>query len=432
MNQNRILSGWQELSKFMIQNLEAEKSILGSILQKPDTLLSTSDIISAEDFLDIRHKLIYNALLDLYQLREPIDLITVVDRLQTKGELETVKASYVASLIENFYTAPIKHAEIVKHKSLVRKIKNWFKAETDKTENDIEDIKKWLGDIEANVIELAQEIKVKKSPHAIDIIYDIHQDWQNPAKKYIPIQTFEEFNKEAAIPGFMPGHLYVIGGYTSVGKSTLLAQLAIDVCEQEKSVCIFSIEDSRQEKMFKIIGNIANVTQRKLITGNITGYESRISDAEARIKKYKLSIYDDINTVDQIRLKIKKHKLQQGLDVVFLDYIQNIGGSPKIYERMSSAILSLWNMAKELQITMVVLSQVSNEAMRSDSEVIGLKGAGELASSADVVLWLSRTKGDGKERLLNCDIRKNRAFGVTGMLLLQFSEFFTRIEARSR
>lgn len=413
-------------------NLQAEKSILGSILQKPDVLLQTTDYISAQDFHDLRHKLIYDAALDLYQFNEPIDIVTVSDRLQGKGQLDTVKASYIAELfIETSFIAPQKHAEIIKHKSLLRKIKGWLNEQIDKISDGVDDVKELIKGIESNVIEISEEIKEKKKPDAASILFDIHTDWNSPQKKYIPVSIFEELTKEPAVPGFMPGHLFVIGGYTSVGKSTLLAQLAVDVCEQGKGVCIFSCEDSRQEKMFKIIANLSNVAQRKLIVNDIQGYENRIAEAEEKIKKFELFIYDAVNTVEEIRLKIKKHKLQNKVDVVFLDYIQNLSGSPNLYERMSHSILNLWNMGKELGVTMVILSQVSNESMREDSSIIGLKGAGELAACADVVLWLSRGKGEDKKRHLNCEIRKNRPFSVTGSVPLQFSEWWTRIERRN-
>ena len=415
----------------IMYNLQAEKSILGSILQKSDILLRTTDHITAQDFHDPRHRLIYDAVLDLYQLNEPIDIITVTQRLESKGEIDKVKASYIAELfIDISFIAPEKHAEIIKQKSLLRKIKGWLGDQINKITDGADDIKELIKGIESNVMEISEEIKEKKQPDAISIVSDIHNDWNSPNKKYIPISIFEELTKEPAIPGFMPGHLYIIGGYTSVGKSTLLAQLAVDVCEQDKGVCIFSCEDSRQEKMIKIISNLSNVTQRKLIVNDIQGYESRIAEAEERIKNFKLFIYDNINTVEGIRLKIKKHKLQSQADVVFLDYIQNLSGSPNLYERMSNAILNLWNMAKELQVTMVVLSQVSNESMRQDSNIIGLKGAGELAACADVVLWLKRVKGEGKERYLDCEIKKNRPFSVTGLLPLQFSDFYTKIKRR--
>lgn len=414
-----------------MHNIQAEKSILGSILQKPDVLLQTTDYISAQDFHDLRHRLIYDAVLDLYQLNEPIDIITVSDRLQNKGQLDTVKASYIADLfLETSFIAPEKHAEIIKNKSLLRKIKGWLNEQIDKISDGVDDIKELIKGIESNIVEISDDIKEKKKPDVSSIISDIHDDWNNPNKKYIPVSIFEEFTREPLVPGFMQGHLYVIGGYTSVGKSTVLAQLVVDVCEQGKGACIFSCEDSRQEKMIKIMSNLSNVTQRKLIVNDIQGYETRITEAEERIKKYKLFIYDNINTVEGIRLKIKKHKLQDNIDVVFLDYIQNLSGSPSIYERMAYSITSLWNMGKELGVTMVVLSQVSNESMREDNSIIGLKGAGELAACADVILWLSRVKGEGRERYLNCEIKKNRPFSITGMLPLQFSEFYTKIGRR--
>ena len=95
---------------------------------------------------------------------------------------------------------------------------------------------------------------------------------------------------------------------------------------------------------------------------------------------------------------------------------------------MSDAIIKLQKMAKELQVTMIVLSQVNNAAMRDESGVIGLKGAGELAAAADIVLWLKRSKDH--ERHLDCQVKKNRPVGKTGIIPLQFSENWTKIERR--
>ncbi len=153
--------------------------------------------------------------------------------------------------------------------------------------------------------------------------------------------------------------------------------------------------------------------------------------AISRIKdQYRPIIYDDIRTTDEIRLKTKKHKLQDDIQIVAVDYAQNLRGSGSLYERMSDAAEKLFSMGRELGVTVIVLSQVNNESVKEESPVIGLKGAGELAAAADIVLWLKRNKGFGKERELDVEIRKNRPFGVTGMIPMQFSEKYTKIDRR--
>jgi replicative DNA helicase len=165
--------------------------------------------------------------------------------------------------------------------------------------------------------------------------------------------------------------------------------------------------------------------------GHVKNHLETLNKATEKIKAWQLFIYDDIYTIDEMRLKIKKHRLQTGVDIVFIDYIQNVHGESTLYDRLSNAMSSLQKMAKELQVTVVFVSQVSNEAMRANTEIIGLKGAGELAAAPDIVLWLRRLKGDDKERFLDCEIRKNRPFGETGIYPLMFSDKWSSVESRS-
>jgi len=158
--------------------------------------------------------------------------------------------------------------------------------------------------------------------------------------------------------------------------------------------------------------------------------QKKLLDAEKTLRKWGLVVYDDVYNVDAMRLKIKKHKLQGGADVVCVDFIQNLSGAGTLYERISDGIVKLQQMAKELEVTMLVASQVNNEAMRSNNEVIGLKGAGELAASADIVLWLKRVKGEGNEKYLDVEIKKNRPFGKTGIAPLMFNEIWSKVLRR--
>lgn len=225
---------------------------------------------------------------------------------------------------------------------------------------------------------------------------------------------------------------YIVHHNTSAGKSTLLAQMITDVCKAGAKTVIFSMEDSREDKMMKLLANLAYIGQTRLMVGDIEDEhtQKKLSEAEEILRQWGLYIYDDVYNVDDMRLKIKKHKLQGGADVVCVDFIQNIGGKGTLYERISEAIIKLQKMARELEVTMIVVSQVSNEGMRSNSEIIGLKGAGELSAAADIILWLKRVKGEGNEKSLDCEIKKNRPFGKTGMVPLCFNEMWSKISRR--
>lgn len=413
-------------------NIEAEQSVLSAILLDSDSLFIASDILDSQDFYRESHRIIYDALLDLCHLGEPVEVVSLTERLKSKGDLEKVGGvTYISSLMGIVPTsATIRHhSKIVKEKSVLRRVRRYAMKLMEKTEDGVNDLKAFFGEMERDVIEISQTVREKKSPYIPAILAEVKRDWQNKDKglrTYIPTDSKLSF----AIPGFYPGHLLIIGGYTSEGKSTFLGQLVTEVCDEGAKVLIFSTEDSRKDKTIKLLANVSDVSQRRLFTGEIKGFEERISLAEGVLKSWDLIIYDDVYSVDELRLKVKKHKMQDKVDIVCLDFIQNLQGQGSLYERMSEAIIKLQAMAKELQVTVIVLSQVSNEAMREGTEIIGLKGAGELAAVADIVLWLKRQRGEGNEHNLDCEIRKNRPFGVTGIIPLKFSEFWTRIEKR--
>lgn len=413
------------------QNLEAEQFVLSSILLDPDSLLLASDIIDSSDLYSEKHRQLFNACLDIYQSGERIDVVSLAERLKSKNQFEKIGAGYLAMLAGLSPTsANVKfYAKIVKEKALLRKIKLWAKRLSSRADEGIEDIKAFFGEMERDVIQLSQAVRESKSPLTGDILQTIFSEWQESksgAKKYFP--TDYKFN--GVIPGFFPKHFWMIGGYTANGKSTLLNQIIIDGCVEGIRPLIFSLEDSREEKMLKLISNLSDVSQMKLILGDIAGHEKEINEATEMIKKWKPIIYDDVYSLEGIRLKSKKHKLQDNINLIAIDYVQNINDSGDLYRDMREASIQLDRMKKDLDVTVIALSQVTNESAKTNSELIGLKGAGELAAAADIVFWLKRVRGEGRERWLDCEIRKNRPFGRTGIIPLMFSENWTQIDKR--
>ncbi|KAF0146159.1 MAG: replicative DNA helicase [Nitrospirae bacterium] len=412
---------------------EAERAILGAIIAEPDTLLQASDIICPEDFSTTSHRLIYNALFDLYQLGEKTDFIALIDRLKEKGHIQQAGGEdYIIDIAnDHISSASIKlHSRIVHDKSLLRRAGAWAQTVADQSKNGIEDIPEWLGKVESELVELAQSAKSKTSPYTDDILKTLDQYWDDSLNgKEICIAP-PAFLKEP-IPGFYPKHLWIIGGYTGKGKSKFLNQLLVDAMDAGAKILLFSLEDSREEKMMGLISNLADISYKALITGRITGYEDRIEKAKKMIAKWNPIIYDDVRTVDDIRLKSKKHKIREGVDIIAIDYIQNLAIRNTLYETMADAAGKLYALVKELKVTCLAVSQIDNESAKKESNIIGLKGAGELAAAAHIVLWLTRVKGQGKERHMDCTIKKNRPFGETAKIELTFTEKWTGLTGRS-
>jgi len=415
-------------------SIEAEQHIIGSVMIEPDSILKISDIVQPEDFYRSAHKTIFSACLDIYR-HDELNLVSLSEYLKSGGALEACGGvSYIAAVVEGTPTTAniAYYARLVKKKAIQRRIQQWSAdIREDIANGNADDLPAFFSGMEKAIIDMAQPLQTKRMPDVASILESIRTRWQEEKsgiRKFI--STDDKFS--AVIPRYVPGHLWIIGGYTSVGKSTLLAQMIADVCAEGAKTIVFSLEDACEDKIIKLLANLAYCGQTRLMTGDVEEpyMQKKLLDAEKTLRKWGLVVYDDVYNVDAMRLKIKKHKLQGGADVVCVDFIQNLSGAGTLYERISDGIVKLQQMAKELEVTMLFASQVNNEAMRSNNEVIGLKGAGELAASADIVLWLKRVKGEGNEKYLDVEIKKNRPFGKTGIAPLMFNEIWSKVLRR--
>lgn len=409
--------------------------VLGAILLDPEALPHISDLVQVSDFYSHKHQRIFEGMFDCYQLEGTIDLMNMSERLRSKGELEKIGgAGYLSTLAAMTPTAAniARDAKIIHDKALLRKVLHWTNEIASQAYNGVVDIREWFTSIEHGVIDMSSSVREKKSPHVTDILSAHKQNQDKIASGEISrfdIPVLDPLSDEPPIPFIYPGFSMVIGGYTSCGKSTLLAQMIVDWCTQGARGIVFSLEDPQPIKAIKIIANLSDVMQKKILMGRVQQFEERIKAAEQTLKSWGLLIYDDVRTIDEIMLKVKKHKLQGGLDFVCLDYIQKIqGDEPSPYQTLSRAAIKMDDMAKDLQVTTVTLSQVNNESVRNPSDLMGMKGAGEIESAMDAVLRLKRPKGENYN--LDAELLKNRIFGETGNIPLAFSKFYTRIERR--
>lgn len=415
-----------------LKSFEAESWVIGAILIETDIILKISDVITFDDFYSKKNQIIYSACMELW-VDGLLDTLHLTERLKEKGKLDEAGGiDYIVNLATNTPTTAniLHHIEIIKKFSILRSLYRLGNQITNTIKSD-SDIKKVITEIEDTLMQTSQRLSLAKSITAQEIIKEIYREWENiTPKKNIntPEWLSSPYQGDNPIPCLMAGHIWVVGGYTSVGKSTWLAQMVVDICKGDNSVLLLSLEDSSKEKVLKLVSNLSDTSQKRLLTGEIKDNKERIDRAMQIINQWKLIVHDSSYDIEDIRLKIKKHKMQDNIQVVCIDYIQNLLGSGSLYEKMSHAITHLQKIAKEFQITLIVLSQVSNEAMKGGNEIIGLKGAGELASAADIVLWLKRDKAN--EHYLDCEIKKNRPFGATGILSLEFSKYWTRIERR--
>jgi replicative DNA helicase len=218
------------------------------------------------------------------------------------------------------------------------------------------------------------------------------------------------------LPAYIPGHLIIVSGYTSAGKSQLLAQMTTSCCGVEYApTLIFSLEDSRQEKVMAIASVITSVHKRDMLLGTLDNGKRELVDAAMEtIKTWPLNIYDDVRTLNQIEKMVREQKPK----ICIVDYIQRlkVSGS-SIYEKMSEAAGVLFDTAQDVGCTLIVASQIAvSDAKENNNNVISLKGAGEIAEAAHTVIQLRKGREAGKWAEVEMAIKKNKAFGKCGII----------------
>lgn len=214
------------------------------------------------------------------------------------------------------------------------------------------------------------------------------------------------------LKGFLKSELWIIGGYTSSGKTFLSLQMALEVARANLKVAYFSLEMSAEALILRLWGSLAGITPLKMQFGDLTLEElNKIKSTREEIKKLPLYFTDSVYQVSGILETLEDFCP----DLVIVDFIQNIlpEKAEAEYEKLSTGIITFQKLAKELNCPFIVCSQVSNAEAKEgvNSSIMGLKGSGGLSAAADLVLWIEKSKAgdefkeEPKKRLY---IRKNR------------------------
>ena len=279
--------------------------------------------------------------------------------------------------------------------------------------------------------EETKEVKRKRDSRPAAIWESICQYWNDVESgkiRFIPACSLFSDDKGPTLEAYVDHHVNFLGAYTSSGKSTLFAQMTVEAARQGAKQLIFSVEDKREEKMMTMIAIMTGVHKRKQVLRKFSPEESeRMSKAAAEIASWGLEIYDDVRTLPAMEAIIKK----SDANIIGLDYIQNVSfpGIPRLYEQMSFAAHEVSRWASEYEKSFTILSQVSNDSVQNGSDLIALKGAGELAAIANAVLWMSKGRKEENMRRVTLSVRKNKVFGPCRDIELEFSEDWTRLQS---
>lgn len=427
------------------QNLEAEQSVLGSILLEPEALSRVLEVMTGEDFYREAHRKIFNAMLELYQKGTPVDLITLTEILQNKGQLEDIGgASYLISMTDAIPSAihVDVYARIVREKSILRRLINEASEIASKGYNFAGDAEDLLDEAEKAIFKISE---AKINPLVYPLSYIIKESIGTIEQLYDRKETvtgvpsgFTQLDKLTS--GFQNSDLVIVAGRPSMGKTALALNFARNAAvDHEVPVVIFSLEMSRQQLAIRMLCSEARVDSNKVRTGFIGEREwAKLTAAAGTLSEAPIFIDDSPTlTVLQMRAKARRLKSEKGLGMVLVDYLQLMKGregSERREQEISEISRSLKALAKELNLPVIALSQLNRRPEGRDDKkpvLADLRESGAIEQDADLICFIFReemyeenSKQKGIAEIL---LRKHRN-GPTGSVSLAFLTEYTRFE----
>jgi replicative DNA helicase len=382
----------------MPRNLDAETALLSLAFFNND-LSEAIEIVKPSDFYDTTHQQLWEAITTLYSQGSPVDIVALSDELK-KQNLDPKSAMDTALSVFDSPTVVggnmKRFAEAVRNTATLRKLLVTLDSSSQHAQTTGTTPAEVILELEKKLVELSEQVIDSRPQDSDGILKEVEVDIANTTKfGWKGIKTGWDA-VDNATGGLIPTHTWVLGAYTGTGKTFWLLQLALNVLKQGKRVLIVSTEMDRKMNILRMLGNLSGISSLNIMRGYMDDYQlEQLEKAKAELRSYagQLFIVDNVRTAHEIRLKAKKIKLEQGgLDVVIVDFIQNLKGAENIYENMSQAAIDLQEMAQTLQVCMVIASQVSQSGASwgGNTEVIEYKGAGEIAAAADVGLWLRK------------------------------------------
>jgi replicative DNA helicase len=425
------------------QNLEAEQSVLGSILLEPEALSRVLEVMTGEDFYRESHRKIFTAMLDLYQKGTPVDLITLSEHLQNRGHLEDVGgASYLISMTDAIPSAVHVevYARIVREKSVLRRLINQATEIASKGYTFTGDAEDLLDEAEKAIFKISEakinplvyplSQVIKESIGTIEHLYDRKQTVTG-----VP-SGFTDLDKLTS--GFQNSDLIIVAGRPSMGKTALALNFARNAAvDFEIPVAIFSLEMSRQQLAIRMLCSEAEVDSNRVRTGFIGEREwGKLTAAAGTLSDAPIFIDDSPSmTVLQMRAKARRLKSEKGLGMILIDYLQLMKGregSERREQEISEISRSLKALAKELNVPVIALSQLNRRPEGRDDKkpvLADLRESGAIEQDADVICFIFReemydenSKQKGVAEIL---LRKHRN-GPTGTVSLKFFHEYTK------
>ena len=392
----------------MLSNIEAEVTTLAGMVKYPDAYWSINDIgLSSKDFMGPTAAKVMRAVSIVVEDHKQPDLSLIAEELSKNEDAR----EYVSKLLSTPVSVPqaIEAAKVVKGLSTSR----------------------MLQAVGARIIQIADERRADSDSAVLEAesaLRDVRNALPAPDRSPDPADILSRLTRpsedksirirfsptlDALVGGLLPGHLWVIGGFSSTGKSAAVANIVYDVLRARKWAGVFSLEMTQEQYMTRILSIATGVSQTDIKNRAFFGHEDvdKMRRAEGWIATAPMRIYDTSYRLQDIRSKAIQQKEVSGLDVMVVDFIQNVYVTGDEVSDARATVLELQNLAKELDCTVLALSQVSNEYAKMEnsasSNFYSFKGHGAIRDAADVGVMLRRDRRNNPG-VMDFDIVKHR------------------------
>lgn len=421
------------------QNLEAEMAFLGSIMLRPEALYDVTDIVSADSFYSDKHRIIFETMMELFSKHQPIDMLSVSAKLSEKGWLDQIGGNTYLTELVNVVPSSANigyYAEIVQKKYMMRRL------------IEVSDHINQIGYDENNELEEALDAAEKKlfevtnfntSHKFVPIKDELAEAWERLDRLHSSEQGMRGISTgfselDLKLSGFQKSDLIILAARPSMGKTSLALDIArMTAVNHNTPVGIFSLEMSSQQLVDRMMAAQANVDAWKMRTGKLSRQDDFEAIRESLDKLSKAPIYIDDqpgNNILKMRSIARRLKSEKGLGLLIVDYLQLMVPQTKndnVVQQVTEISRSLKNLARELDVPVLALSQLSREVEKRGGRprLSDLRDSGSIEQDADVVMFIHREDKykDESERtnIAEILIEKHRN-GETGKIDLFFND----------
>ncbi len=435
-------------------NIEAEQSVLGSLMLDKEAIVKIADFLLPVDFYKNNHQSIFETMLRLYEEREPIDVLSISNKLEEVGKLESIGgSSYIASLVNIVPSAShvVHYAKVVQKKAMLRRLISAADKIVEMGYSGNEDVERILDEAEQGIFKVSQKylkqdfVPIKSIlENAFNRIDDLHRD--DGSIRGVP-SGFADLDKILA--GFQKSDLIILAARPSLGKTTLALDIARQVGVQSKiPVGIFSLEMSSDQLIDRMLAAQAGIDLWRLRTGKLrsSGPDNdfeKLNEAMGILSEAPIYIDDTASAnIMEMRTMARRLQTEHNLGLIIIDYLQLMEGRSRSgdnrVQEISEISRALKQLARELNIPVIALSQLSrNVESRSPQipKLSDLRESGSIEQDADVVLMLyreDREKPDtSNKQIVDVFIAKHRN-GPIGRTSLYFEEQSTTFKTLER